>query len=722
MEEKMKSMDKRKSLKKWLPIFLVIAMTVLLILSGRLDRRKTWLGLCSSDIHFTEKSARMIENGDHYGEMTSGPYFHLPAGTYRLRWFIECDGENYIRLRSDNEAGFEPGDIPVYPGEFEGEAFFTIKNAAANFQIVTDFCSGSQIVIYDFILDSPFYHDHALSVLMLAAAFCILWWRYRIRGITDNGWMIVALAVLYASVPSLKDNIIQVYDTPFHVARLWNLADGLRTMQFPVRCGGYTYNGFGAVTSVFYPDILLYPFALLLNLGFSANYVIQLMYITVHVISALTMHYCAARIFKDKWAARLAAVLYVLSVYRITDCYVRGALGEAVALCILPLFIAGLWDAFFGEKERWPVLALGAAGIALSHNLTTVMCLGLSAGMALLYCRRLIREKRYAAVFLAVLAATGMCLFQYVPMLQMMREGISAESLRRSLTASILSPAQMFLWGEGDMPVDPLDSTLSAIPVEPGLVLIVPVLLLFYLTLGKEKSEQDRNALRLVFIGLAGMLMASVYFPWGRLDQITGGLAAYIQFPWRFMMFPALFFSLAGAYGYLRMFGHGEKTTVVVMIFAILLVLPTIVRQTTSNEYVEYGQISTPSVAYDEYLLPNTDIRKKEDRIPHMTDGIAVYDFQKDGTSVYCRVDADCPGKIAFPLFGYPGYQVRLNGETIPWELTDNNRLTVSVPAGSGEIRIHYAGKMLWRILDVLSLLTGLFMITLYLRRRTRRR
>ena len=717
-DDQMKETGKRNSWKVYLPMFLAIVLACLAIVSGVLDRQKTWLGLCNSDIHFTEGAVRSTENGDHYGEMTAGPYFQLPPGTYRLRWFIDCDGENAIRLRSDNGAEIEPGVIPVHPGEFEGEAFFTIRDAADSFQIVTDFCGGTQIQIYDFILDSPVYHDHALTGLLAAVAFCILWWRYKIRKNTDNGWMVIALAVLYASVPSLKDNIIQVYDTPFHVARLWNLADGLRSLQLPVRCGGYSYNGFGAVTSVFYPDLFLYPFALLLNLGISTNYIVQLLNITVHVVSALTMTYCASRIFRESWTARLASALYVLSIYRITDCYVRGALGEAIAMALLPLFLAGLWDVVFGDSKRWPVLALGAASLALSHNLTTVMCLGLAVLVTLFYFLKLIREKRLSGIFLAALGALGMCLFQYVPLLQMMRAGIGAESLRRNLADSVLSPAQIFLWGEGDMPVDPLDKTLSAIPVEPGLVLIVPVFLLIYLTFGRKKTEEDRHALRLAFAGLAGAFAASVYFPWGRLDQLTGGLASYIQFPWRFMMFPALFFSLAGAYGYLKMFVHREKTTMIVMVFAILLVLPTVVRQTTTNEFVEYGRVTGASISYDEYLLPDTNLSALRDRMPHMTEGIRIHDYHKDGTKITCSYDADAEGNIAFPLFGYPGYEVQLNGKTVLWERTDNNRLTVSVPAGSGEIRVHYAGNVLWRVLDILALLTGLFVIGKCVRQR----
>ena len=169
-DDQMKETGKRNSWKVYLPMFLAIVLACLAIVSGVLDRQKTWLGLCNSDIHFTEGAVRSTENGDHYGEMTAGPYFQLPPGTYRLRWFIDCDGENAIRLRSDNGAEKFICDS-VHPGEFEGEAFFTIRDAADSFQIVTDFCGGTQIQIYDFILDSPVYHDHALTGLLASSGF-----------------------------------------------------------------------------------------------------------------------------------------------------------------------------------------------------------------------------------------------------------------------------------------------------------------------------------------------------------------------------------------------------------------------------------------------------------------------------------------------------------------------------------------------------------------------
>ncbi|MBQ9007995.1 MAG: hypothetical protein IJ088_01510, partial [Clostridia bacterium] len=169
--DQMTGTDKQRRWKLWGPIIFVLAMACLVVVSGVLDRQKTWLGLGNTDVQYTEKPTRNLQDGDSYGEMTYGPYYHLPAGTYRLRWFIECDGVNRLRLVTANNVQIIPEELEVQPDVFEGEAFFTLKEAADSFQIVADFCGGTQIQIYDFILDSPVYHDYALTCLLLAVAF-----------------------------------------------------------------------------------------------------------------------------------------------------------------------------------------------------------------------------------------------------------------------------------------------------------------------------------------------------------------------------------------------------------------------------------------------------------------------------------------------------------------------------------------------------------------------
>ena len=77
--------------------------------------------------------------------------------------------------------------------------------------------------------------------------------------------LILGVAVMFSVMPSLKPSLITGHDTFFHLTRVRNLAQGLREGSFPVRVAGYTYRGYGAATSVFYPELFLYAPALMLR-------------------------------------------------------------------------------------------------------------------------------------------------------------------------------------------------------------------------------------------------------------------------------------------------------------------------------------------------------------------------------------------------------------------------------------------------------------------------
>ena len=691
---------------QWGPVLLCFFICLAVGMTGVLDRYRLWPDMCDEDITFTDKAERKLSEGDTYGIMTEGPRYNLPAGTYRLKWIIDCDGVNTIHLRSNNNAHFSPDHFDVLPGRENSDLWFTVKEAVDDFQIEVEFCSGESIHIWDFRMYSQKYHDHFITLLIVCAAFSVLWLRACRGKRLQAGTLLIALAVVYASVPSFRDNFSILYDTSFHVARLWNLAEGLRIGQIPVRLGGWSYNGYGAITSVFYPDLFLYPFAPLLLMGITTNYVMQLMMISLNIASAVSSYCCAKRIFRDGWTAVLASVLYVLSIYRLTDSYVRCALGEGIAMAVLPVFFMGLWDVFFGEKRRWPVLALGAAGLFLSHLLTTFMCLLAVCVLAVLYCVRLIRERRLLPLLLAGGLALGMCLFQIVPLLHYSMQGIGAQDIHGYVAHNALSPAQLFLWGEGDMPVDPFDSTLSGQPIEPGMILIIGAALAVYIYLTKRHEEGDKEALMLFVMGAAGAYATTTLFPWEQLSVLSRGITDYIQFAWRFMMFPALFFSLAGAHAYLRFAQNREKMTIAVLILAVVMALPTISKQTRFNDVVHYGEITTPNIHYTEYNLPGTKVKVNLDREPVITGDLKVEAYEKDGTNITCQVEAREEGSVAFPIYGFDGYSVRADGKEIPYTLSSNNRLTVSLEKGLHDIQIRFAGKKLWRVMDLLSVVS----------------
>ena len=61
---------------------------------------------------FPNGTAVSLENGDVYGVVPSGgPGHSLSAGTYRLKWFVDGDGDNALHLYSENGVKMEPETV-----------------------------------------------------------------------------------------------------------------------------------------------------------------------------------------------------------------------------------------------------------------------------------------------------------------------------------------------------------------------------------------------------------------------------------------------------------------------------------------------------------------------------------------------------------------------------------------------------------------------------------
>ena len=216
--------------------------------------------------------------------------------------------------------------------------------------------------------------------------------------------------MLIGSAPALKTTFVIGHDGTYHMARLLNLADGLKNGQFPVRMGGFAYDGYGGVMSVFYPDTFLYPFALMLLGGASAVYVCNVFSVALNIGAALSMYVAAKRLFEKRWAATGASILYTLASYRVVNVFTRIAFGEALAMIFLPLFLVNLYDVVCGDARRWKGLALSAACIFCSHMITTLFCAVLAAGFCLLHIRKIILQKRLLPLVKTVLVCLLLCL------------------------------------------------------------------------------------------------------------------------------------------------------------------------------------------------------------------------------------------------------------------------------------------------------------------------
>ena len=133
---------KRKSFSA---LALCVALIVLIVVSGVLDRQKTWVDMPYTLLSFENGRMLSTERGDDYGVMNAGPGLDLPAGEYRLKWIIAADGDNVIRITSENGAKITPVRLQLSAEKPALEAYFTIEEAAQGVGFEVSFEDGTRI-------------------------------------------------------------------------------------------------------------------------------------------------------------------------------------------------------------------------------------------------------------------------------------------------------------------------------------------------------------------------------------------------------------------------------------------------------------------------------------------------------------------------------------------------------------------------------------------------
>jgi len=687
---------KTKRLRAAALLMLCLALIAVIFATGILNKQKTWTDLPLDYVN-GQKYFR-LESGDAYGTVAAGPYYDLPEGRYRLKWQMEGDGENAIVVTCSNGVEIVQNEMRTIPGAWQGEAYFDIKGPAHNVSFNVEFREGTKLDIHNFRLYSPEYTDHAFTA---AAVLLLVWLAYVLKDGLKNrecreALVILGAAVVLASLPFLREDSLMAWDVQYHTLRIMNLADGLTSGQFPVRCGGFSYNGYGAVTSVFYPDLLLYPLALMIMGGASLSYVVNVAGIAVNALSAATMYAAAKRLLKDHNAALCAAVLFVLSTFRIWIAYESFMLGWLLGMAFMPLFFVELWEIVRGDRRRWVNLALCATLVFQSHLLSVVLCACAAVGMCLLFLPVMIREKRVLPLVKAIALALLLNAFMLLPMATTYLSGVNTPAVQFGFTEAALEVYEVFT-PDGRV----------------GLALLLGIAAL----LATEKKEAEDKKIRFAALAFAGagafcMLLSTRLIPWSHVVKLTGGLVEIIQFPWRVLALTAVFLSFAAGWGYVRFFeGKGAKVVFCVLALAAVCASPWMDYVFEEKGVLEFGRGANAYIITPEYQIEGTDAGATRSRDVIIEGDAVLTAYEKKGTRIEAQVDAAGDARLSMPLFGFDGYAAELNGQKIDWMRGENNRLAVDVPAGTqGTLRIWFEGKAIWRLTDAVSVVTAIML------------
>ena len=533
------------------------------------------------------------------------------------------------------------------------------------------------------------------------------------------------LSLLFISPWLLRDFVGIEHDTFFHLSRIEGLASALKCGDFLPALYPYKNNGFGYAGPLFYCDLFVLPAALLylLKVPLSACYVFTVFLYTFFT-AYFTMRLCL-KLTDDHCVSLLVTAAFLFCNYRITDVYVRSAMGETAAMMFLPFLLEGLYDVL--EKKRtqsWKLLCAGLLGLVFSHNLTFLFGVVLYIAAALLY--RAWREREVmTALCKAALTACLLSLWFTIPMLEQLasQEMFVGWYAANSDLADgalafwrYLSNRTVFGYSGKRYGKD------MAMTVNPGIFLTF--LPLCYLLLPQRKKT--RFATICFGLGYVCFLLPGEWVPWNSLFFLR-----VLQFPWRLMTLASVLLCVPAAV-FLK---NLHRKNLVIVLTAVVLgeglwhLAPVLTRSfgiTSKTFYSDItgGKLCDPyysasymrvELAGGDYLpVSSPDFRSYAPLV--RADGAETdLSYVKDGNTLSVTVSAAYENtEIEVPLTWYKGYRAYFqeNGRETEITCSPDEKSLVSFRAESaGLYTVRYRNTPLRTLCILVSLLTALFLI-----------
>lgn len=522
----------------------------------------------------------------------------------------------------------------------------------------------------------------------------------------DKFWRyFLILFLILAIIPAFAKGVFWGHDVHFHLSRIQGIVDGIKSGSFPVLVYPGYFSGYGYGNGIFYPDIFLYIPALLNLIGLSSitSYKIFLVMITCATVAS--MYFSIKKITKSNYTATIISVLYLMSSYRITDMWIRSALGETLTFIFFPFIILGLYELIYGNEKEWKYLTIGLAGVVLSHLISGMFCLLLVAVFGLCNIKKLVREKnRLKYCIIAGLLAIGISAFFAFPLIEAMFSDTFNYSIYN--TNNPIS----------EHSVSPL---LSIIEVPTGIEPWVPQgigLVFIYLLwqFGRKNIAEEQSKFKNIclVLGLILLFATTTIFPW----NIVGKVLGVIQFPWRLYLIITLLLLFGVAFPITNFTkGKSEKIhlTLILSVFICFTYAVStlyLIRFGLITDYKRYVVISREYVPVD---VNTTLYKERGDTITSNYDVITSFD--KNGTSIKIEYsnNNNTDSYLELPLMYYHGYVALENGNHLKVEKGNNGVVRVYLKEKSGIIEVYYGITIVRKIGIICSIICFIIFITL---------
>lgn len=538
-------------------------------------------------------------------------------------------------------------------------------------------------------------------------------------------FLLVSVFIILFSIPSIKSLLPKggytSHDLTHQVVRQINMDKLLSEGQFPPRWSGDLNRGFGYPLFIFiYPAPAVFG-EIFLKLGFDYVESVKAVLLVSMLIGAVGMYLFLDSLFpKNRLASFLGAMFYLYAPVRFLNVYVSAALGNALALGILPFIFWAIVKTVRGKKWAIPVGGVFLALLITSHNVTTLMFAPVITAFSLIFVYKS-KDKLTLLKSLGLMAAlgAGLSAFFWIPAIYEKQFIVYDQALGNfwqtqfpSLNQIIHSP-----WGYGLS--HPEQNGEGGLSFQIGLahifaaMLMIPIV--FLLRKRKELLTWGMFSVAVFLSGTFLMLKISTSL-WQKLP-----LLYLVQFPARFMALSVFAASIAAAL--LVIYLPFKK---IVFVFLLALVLYANRNHLNINErfapgmnyYLERTDTTTsanehlPKWAY----LPQNESPGKLAVLKGSAD---VKILENKSAKVTAEINVHKDSDFRFNQFYYPGWVLKDNGNVIDFNYQGDGESRglpeFSLSKGKHAFEADFTKTPDRKIADAISLVSlGILAIMLY--------
>ena len=455
-------------------------------------------------------------------------------------------------------------------------------------------------------------------------------------------------------------------DGAFHIGRIKALAHDLSFKNLKPWIYSKTYFGVGYPLGIFYPDVFLYPYAVLVKLGLNLYASYMLMLIVMNFATGLSAYFCIKKILtyekfdNVEYKALVIALMYFVYPYRLWDVFFRMAIGESMAFIFIPMIILGVYE-IFKQDKLGVALFFGMTGIIYSHILSVVIVSIVLVVYYILNINEIIKKPRI------ILNTVINAIFTILSTLMVTLPILEMQSFTKLYYQTGI---KTFGWLKNNV----LGFKIGDVPS----IITTIVVSIFLIVLSTKVGFKGKMGIVLGY----SIFICTGLFAWGPLEALFS-FANILQFPWRLLVIGAMPFAV--------LVGMATFDKKPVYISTVLFLWLGVVAM-CSSVYISikginlYGDFSAGrgeymTAAEEEFFLGKHKIKEIYNE----------YGIERDGNSFTFAEDKNVNNNsYVLPLGYYKGYEIKdSNGEKYSYNLSEKGFIEIDKKSDN-VIRVKY--------------------------------